>query len=342
MPQPRSTFLLRWINDSGQFLKIRFMVWHMLNKSFGLIVVTLAAMLANIFFMPQVYAACIGGVPVWGTGDTRGSCADKQRLKKEKRVLENEEEEREIEERRQRLNEPPAERSGLVDEIRAAIEGEPSEQVAALDIPWSVHQFRVEFLPYAALGAHPFDEPGMPEQIYPPGGGGFAWEYFVNKNLGFGFLWQELRKEGGRDFDPVMAQQRDGSGDTAVFFPGAVDEMKYSSYMLYASLNLEIAPQWIGVTRFGIGKTIVKVDYSDIDQNQYPFARQTEDVEIDSLSIMGGLGAEYMAQTGTRIGGELRYMSSRNDSSDYTEYFNTGGLQVVLYIQFMIQPLGLL
>lgn len=288
-------------------------------------------------------AACLGSAPIWGTGDTKESCADRQRLRKEERILANEEKERELKNRKERLNEPSnPERTGVIDDLKGILVGDDKPNDQIMDIPFSKHQLRIEFLPYVVLGAHPFDEPGMPEQIYPPGGGGFAWEYFLNRNLGIGFLWQEFRKEGGRDFDPVMATQRDGSGDTVVFFPGAVDEMKYTSYMLYGSFNTELTPQWNSVVRFGIGKTYVTVEYSDINAAEYPFTRQPDNLAIDSLSLMGGIGVERMWSTGTRIGGELRYLSSRNDTEDYTEYFNTGGLQIVLYIQFMLQPLGLL
>lgn len=291
--------------------------------------------------------ACIGGKAVWGTGDDRVSCAKKQLLKKKRRDLEIERAEKELEDERQRINNSGTGSGtgntnvilgGLQDMLKPDKDSPDSPEIK--DIPFSQHQLRVEWMPYVIPGAYHFDEPGMPGNILTLG---VAWEYFLNKNLGVGFLIQQWEKTGARNFDPVMTRQRDGSGDTAVFFPGAVDRMKWTSYTVYATINAPLADNWMTILRLGFGRTQVDIEYSGVNPSDHPYAIQPKDATYtDDASLMGGLAIEKWTQGGTRIGAELRYHNARHNTSDYTEYVNMGSAQVIFYVQFMLKPLGLL
>ena len=313
---------------------------------FRLIGISAVIILFGYLFASPVFGACIGGAAVWGTGDDKASCLQKKKLKKEEQQLKIQKKERELELERQSLqnNQGPGAGTGNTNVILGGLDmlmnGDQQENETAGEVVFSQHQVRIELMPYVVPGAYQFDDPGTPEQIF---FNGAAWEYFLNRNLGFGLSWQRWSKAGGKDFDPVIAAQRDGSGDTAVFFPGAIDRLQYTSYVLYATINAELAPSWMSVLRLGIGQTKVDVEYSDINAAANPYARQPADnTYTDSASLMAGLAIEYIALTGTRIGGEIRYHNARYDTSDYTEYMNLGSTQIVFYMQFMLEPLGLL
>jgi len=196
----------------------------------------------------------------------------------------------------------------------------------------------VELMPFVIPGAYQFDEPGMPEKFFVNGA---AWDYYLNESFGIGLLWQQWAKDGGRGFDPII--HSDTSGDTAVFFPGAIDRIKYTTYMPYITINSPLgSPTWNGVFRLGIGRTQAEIQYKTIDGVKYPGAEQPQDIIIaDQTSVMFDLGVERWTY-GAKIGGALRYINARHDTSDYREYVNLGSAQVVFYVQFMLRPLGLL
>jgi len=296
------------------------------------------------FYSVTIFGACMGGVPVWGTGDDRESCAIKQNLKKEEQQLNIQEKKKELELKRRGIeNSGTGAGTGntnvILGGINDLIGGGNDNVEMAQAMPFSQHQLRIELMPYVIPGAYQFDEPGMPKGY----SFGVAWEYYLNRNLGLGLVMQQWEKSGGRGFDPIMSEQRDGSGDTAVFFPGAIDSLRYTSYIAYASINAAISESWNSILRLGVGRTQIDVKYEDIDYAKHPYAHQPDDnTYTDTASLIAGLAIEHIASTGTRLGGEIRYHNARNDTDDYTEYLNMGSVQVVFYVQFMLTPLGLL
>lgn len=298
-------------------------------------------------FSGVVFGGCMGKIPVWGTGDDKISCREKQRLKKEEQQLKIQRKKQEIAEEKRALNSPNIGSGhgntnvvlGGLNEIFHGTQEQAEYSASSIEI--SQHQVRVEVMPYVIPGAYQFDAPGMPEQFFI---NGLAWEYFVNKNLGFGFLWQEWSKTGSQSFDPVMAGQRDGSGDTAIFFPGDVERISYRSLMPYVTINAQLgSPLWVAVGRVGIGSTQAKVEYKDIDKTANPFAEQPGDATYQSMSsIMFDLAIERWTEGGTRLGFALRYVNARHETPNYLEYVNMSSAQAVFYVQFMLRPLGLL
>jgi hypothetical protein len=292
-------------------------------------------------------AACVGKLPIFGTGDDRRSCAIKAELKKEEKQLEIQEREERIARKKRAINNSGTGAGtgntnvilgGLRDMTGNKLQEEPMETIVLTQ-----HQARVELMPYVIPGAYQFDAPGMPEKVF---FNGAAWEYYVNKNLGFGILWQEWAKRSGRKFDPVMNNHPDASGDyhsTATVFPGGIDRIKYTLYIPYVTVNTQLgSPLWNGVFRCGIGRTQAEIEYNDINYLAYPYATQSEDVtRIDNTAIMFDLAVERWTY-GFKLGGALRYVNARYDTMDYHDYISLSSAQFIIYAQFMIRPLGLL
>jgi hypothetical protein len=314
------------------------------NGTFIIVVfMALACLLSH-----NALAACIGKTPVWGTGDDRISCQDKQQLKRQEQQLKIQKKRQDLANEKQRLRNNQGIASGdgntnvilggLSDIINGTQRNEDADH-ASVEI--SQHQVRVELMPYVIPGAYQFDTPGMPERFFI---NGLAWEYYVNRNLGFGFLWQEWNKTGGQSFDPVMAQQRDGSGDTAIFFPGDVERISYRSLMPYVTINAQLgSPEWVAIGRVGVGPTQAKIEYKSLNTTAHPYADQPADETYqDMASIMFDLAIEKWTEGGTRLGFALRYINARYETTNYLEYVNMSSAQVVFYVQFMLRPLGLL
>lgn len=306
----------------------------------------LFVVLLGMYVVDDARAACIGKLPVFGTGDDRRSCAEKVELKKEEQRLKIEEERQKIAKRRQAVNSGTGAGTGNTNVILGGLQdmmGNKLPEEPAETIVLTQHQARVELMPYVIPGAYQFDQPGMPEKVF---FNGVAWEYYVNKNLGFGILWQEWAKEGGRDFDPVMNNHPDASGDyhsTATVFPGGIDRIKYTLYIPYVTVNTQLgSPLWNGVFRVGIGRTQADIEYNDINHLAYPYATQSEDVtRIDNTAMMFDLAVERWTY-GFKLGGALRYVNARYDTKDYHDYISMSSAQFIIYAQFMIRPLGLL
>ena len=300
-------------------------------------------LLCFVMFLVSVnaHAACIKGSPVWGTGDTRETCKRKVELKQEEKRIEVEKKEREIKRKREALNNNSGIGAGqgntnvVLGGLGDMLSGRNEEKLPDEQIVVTRHQLRVEVMPFVIPGAYQFDDPGMPEKFF---FNGAAWDYYLNESFGIGFLWQQWSKEGGRGFDPVM-----DNAENPVFFPGAIDRIKYTSYMPYITLNSQLgSPLWNGVFRCGIGRTQGEIEYKTIDAVKYPGAEQPEDITIaDQTSIMFDLGVERWTY-GAKIGGALRYINARHDTSNYREYVNLGSAQILFYVQFMLRPLGLL
>jgi hypothetical protein len=295
--------------------------------------------------------ACVGGKAVWGTDDDRVSCARKQQLKAAKKELKIEQEENEIAEARRRLYDskahPGQDRPNVIlGSLAGMLGGEEKENVKS-EIVLTKHQARVEWMPYLIPGAAQFDEPGTPENMFL---NGFAWEYHLNPNLGFGLLFQRYHKSGGKDFDPIVnnlnVAARDATADyqsRPVLFPGAIESVTYTHLFPYVTFNTQIgSPLWHAICRFGIGMTQADIKYKSIDKSKYPYARQPSDVSrSDNGSLLFDIGIERWSAN-VKYGGALRYINARHDAANYNEYFNMSSAQVLIYAQWMIRPLGLL
>lgn len=293
--------------------------------------------------------ACLGKRPVWGTGDDKVSCAAKYRLKQEEEQLAIEEKEKELKHRRRDLTRNEGTGSGtgntnvILGSLKEMITGGDKAAKTIESIRLTRHQVRVELMPYVIPGAAQFDKPGMPEKLF---FNGFGYEYYMNKNLGFGVLWQSWSKTGGMDFDPVTNNVKDKDGqyhDTAVFFPGEINRMKYTMYIPYVTINAELGnPLWNGVFRFGMGRTQVDVEFNQIDHGVYPYAVQPGDKRrVHNTSMMFDMAVERWT-SGFKLGGFMRYISARVQTNNYLEYTNLGSAQIGIYVQFMLEPLGLL
>lgn len=298
----------------------------------------------------NIYGACIGQRPIWGTGETRESCIEKQELKAEAERLKIERKKQKLENERVRLrNNNTGIGSGtgnnnvILSGLEEIIAGKRNDK-KDLDIIISLHQIRVELAAYVIPGAYQFDSPGTPERLFV---NGLAWEYYVNRNLGFGLLWQEWSKKGGRDFDPIKTTQYDESGDafqSTKYFPGLIENISYRSIIPYVSINARLgSPLWVAIGRLGIGPTYASVKYKSINRVENPYAEQPGDqTYTDGASLMFDLAIERWTLGGTRMGMFIRYINARNDTSNYLEYLNMSSAQIGFHVQFMLKPLGIL
>ena len=264
-------------------------------------------------FANNASAACMGIIPVFGTGDTKETC-------KAKKYGDAEEEKPE--------EKPEVKTENNTNVIIGDQSNKKQPDSYNALIP-TIHQIRIELAPYIVPGAYQFDM-GMPERFMP---NGVAYEYYLNTNLAFGFLYQEISKTGSRGFDPV--DYKDASGDThTIAFPGAIDRLQYRLYIPYVSFNAKMAPTWCLGGRIGLGRVEVTAEYNGTDiSGSKKF--------IDNTSLLVDLFFEKW-YSGAKIGGALRYIESKTDTSNYLEYMNMGSAQIVLYVQFTLKTFGVL
>ena len=288
------------------------------------------AFILNVLFVESIAASCIGSIPVFGTGSTKEECKAKSKASDDsqpKKAKEKDKDDKTI-----------YQGTGAGTHNTTVVLGNPSSEKNSPDstesdsgLVLTTHQARIELAPYVMPGAYQFDEPGLPEKMF---FNGFAWEYYLNKTLGFGILYQEWSKSGGRNFDPIS--YRDSSGDShIVAFPGAVKKLKYTLYIPYVTINAKLSPLWCLGGRFGIGHVGVEAEYNEtqISSGNTKYS--------DNASLLFDLFIERWF-SGARVGTALRYVSARTDTDDYLEYMNMGSAQVVMYVQFTLKPLGLL
>jgi hypothetical protein len=304
----------------------------------------------SLLSLNNIHAACLGKSPIWGTADTRESCIEKQELKAEEERLKIERKKQSLENERLRLrNNNSGLGSGtgnnniILSGLEELIAGKRSNK-NNIDIVISKHQLRIELAAYVIPGAYQFDQPGTPERLFI---NGLAWEYYVNRNLGFGLLLQEWSKKGGRSFDPIKTTQYDESGDafqSTKYFPGLIESISYRSIIPYVSINARLgSPLWVAIGRVGIGPTYAAVKYKSVNKTANPYAEQPGDkTYTDGASLMFDLAIERWTLGGTRMGMFIRYINSRNDTSNYLEYLNMSSAQIGFHVQFMLKPLGIL
>lgn len=276
-----------------------------------------------LFLHSHVSASCIGLVPVFGSGDTRETCKAKKNGKVEE----------EPEKIQTQINEGVGSGEKNINVILNDLPSSKSEQKTEADsgLILTTHQARIELAPYIIPGAYQFDSPGLPERIFI---NGLAWEYYLSKTLGFGILWQEWSKTGGRDFDPVS--YRDASGDThTIAFPGAINRLKYRLLIPYVTLNANISPLWCIGGRVGIGHVDVEAEYNE---SEISSGNSRYD---DNTSLLFDLFIERWFR-GARVGGALRYVNARYNTTNYLDYINLGSFQTVIYVQFTLKTLGIL
>jgi len=274
---------------------------------------------------PSAFAKCIGLVPVWGTGDTKETCKSK------KHGIQPEEKPETT-----TNNDGVGSGTHNTNVILGALTGEntkkDADEVASYNaLKPSIHQIRLEMAVYMIPSAYQFDTPGMPERSPLPNG--VAYEYYLNPSLAFGIAYQQLAKSGGRSFDPIS--YADASGDTHVIgYPGALDRLKYTSYIPYVALNAKLAQSWYIGGRFGIGRVEIEAEFNGSD-------RSGSKKYIDNTSMMVDLYVEKWFR-GVRAGAGLRYIMAQNDTADYLEYMNMGSAQVMIHFQWTLETFGLL
>ncbi len=294
------------------------------------IILILFIFAVSAFFSQNLSASCIGSIPVFGTGSTKEDCKKKSQSPAEISPEEDDEIDNEIPPFYQGTGAGTHNTNVILGSQPFVNQSSPSAESDS-GLILTTHQVRIELAPYIMPGAYQFDDPGLPERVFL---NGFSWEYYLNKTLGFGILYQEWSRSGGRDFKPISF--RDSSGDTHdVAFPGAVQRLKYTLYIPYVTINAKLSPLWCLGGRFGIGHVGVEAEYneSQISSGNTKYS--------DNTSLLFDLFLERWF-SGARVGTALRYISARTDTDDYLEYMNMGSAQVVLYVQFTLKPLGLL
>jgi len=261
------------------------------------------------------FAGCIGSVPIVNTNDTWESCKRKSETPPPK------------------TNTGPGSGENNINVFQSPLtssETDKKSDQTAISNVITRHQVRIELAPYVIPGAYQFDDPGMTEKLM---FNGAAWEYYLNKSFAIGFLYQEWAKAGGRDFKTI--QYTDASGDVHnMGNPGAIDRLKYTSYLPYVSVNANLAPRWALGLRFGLGHVGVEAEYKDS-------SGESNKSYEDNTSMLFDMFLQWRWDDAL-IGGNVRYINARNDTDDYLEYMNMGSAQIVIYVQWMLRPLGLL
>jgi len=267
-------------------------------------------------FPASLFADCIGSVPVYGTGSSFSDCSSNN--KKTPPLTTN--------------SGPGAGKSNINVFTAPTTEPETPDELSTSETEKPIvakHQVRLEIAPWIIPGAYQFDTPGMPERLFINGA---AWEYYLNKSLSFGVLWQQFSKTGGRDFKNVS--YTDASGDAhSIAEPGSLDRLKYTAYMPYVAINAHLSPKWILGGRFGVGRVEVEAEYSDSSGMQ----NQSYD---NNTAMLFDMFIEYI-WTDVKLGGNVRYMIANNNTDDYLEYINMGSAQIVFYAQWMLRDLGI-
>lgn len=283
-----------------------------------------------LLFSGSLHAKCIGLVPVWNTGDTEATCRAKQN-RTEPRQPENPAPKKDV----RKINDYNQGPGSGHHNININTDRPPRNPYSEISrrhnyFTPSVHQARLEMSPYIIPNASQFDEPGMPEQLFP--GNGLAWEYWINKSLGAGILLQQFSVSGGRGFDPI--QYTDSSGDVhSIGHPGAVNRLKYNVYIPYVVIDGVLSEEWSMGARLGIGRVSVEAEYNE---SKVGSGNQKYD---DNFSMLIDVYFGYKIR-GFILGSAFRYINARSDTNDYLEYMNLGGVQFVLFAQFMIPSLG--
>ncbi len=145
---------------------------------------------------------------------------------------------------------------------------------------------------------------------------------------------QEWSKSGGKSFDAVTFT--DSSGDVHnIAFPGAINRLKYRHIIPYITINGPISPIYSIGGRIGVGRVDVQAEYDS------GVAHSGNTKFADNAALLVDLFVERHWR-GTVGGVALRYISARNDTSNYNEYINMGSAQVVVYFEFLLETLGLL
>lgn len=279
---------------------------------------------AILLSVSSASAACMGLIPVYGTGSTKEDC------KKKKHGIQEEKPAETIQ------NEGVGSGTHNTNVILGALTGENKSKaendVASYNaLKPSIHQIRMEMAVYMIPSAYQFDTPGMPERAPLPNG--VAYEYYLNPSLAFGILYQKLDKSGGRGFDPISYV--DSSGDTHIIgYPGAIDRLKYTSYIPYVALNARLAQSWYIGGRLGIGRVEIDAEFNGSDKSG-------SKKYIDNTSMLFDLYVEKWFR-GVRAGAGLRYVMAQNDTADYLEYMNMGSAQVMIHFQWTLETFGLL
>lgn len=282
------------------------------------------------FFTFDVSAACIGSVPVWGSKDTKASCAEKQA------GIKTSPPPRQIQ---QPIPAPQSQTPQINQGAGSNVfmngfqtgTSKTKNQTVDSDLILTVHQIRFEIAPYVIPGAYQFDEPGTPANILSPG---LAWEYYFNKTVGVGLLWQEFDKSGGKSFNDITHTYTDPSGDShtaTIAKPGDLSHLKYRVIIPYVSVTGKLAPTWALGGRVGIGRVQVEAEYKNSANIEH----------ADNSALLFDLFLEKW-YSGMRVGGALRYLNARSDTNDYTKYINLGSAQAIIYVQITLKNLGVL
>lgn len=332
-------------------------------KSMHRLVANLLLMAVIMLFANSVNASCVKGKHVPLTSGNQELCDQEEKLDLEKKKQELKEEQEKLDARKQGINNNSGLGSGEknVNVVLGSLLGQTGNAASnsEADMKISKHQFRVELAFYTIPAAQGFDEPQMPEVFMV---NGLAYEWYLNKNFGIGFLWQRYNVTQGKDFDPITVQKEftetvdvvgaDGTTQQAtrtvtrevpVYFPGAINRISYERRLFYVTGNAELfSPVWNGVFRFGTGQSIAHIEYDDIDTSneRYKYAKQPQNVSHNAnQTFYLDLGVERWT-VGVKMGACFRFINAAPDTTDVMEYIGLGGSEFVFYVQLNIPGLG--
>jgi hypothetical protein len=318
---------------------------------------------AVLLFTIPAYAACVKGKHVPLTSGNQDLCDQEEKLNLERKKQELKEQRKELELRKKEAqnNSGTGAGQGNTNVILGNLLGQngAGQQKEVTDFVISKHQFRVELAFYVIPAAYGFDEPRTPSPFMI---NGIAYEWYLNENLGLGFLWQRYTVEGGKDFDPITVQKTftetvevigaDGTKENAtrtitrdvpIYFPGLVERIKYERRFIYVTGNAPLFSQkWNGIFRLGMGQALAQIEYGSIDKSNptYQYASQPDNQDVSSSrSLYLDIGIERWT-VGVKIGGSFRFISASDENKKYLEYVSLGSSEFVFYVQMNIPGLG--
>lgn len=282
-----------------------------------------------ILFASNLSADCIGALAVPGTDDSNESCRSKQQ-----------------ESIKSVTNTPPSQSEGQINQgpgsgnkstnfyVNSPPPSNASEKAESSSrnnlIP-TKHQLRLELAGFIKPDDTRFNRGGIPEGFF-PNGMGLAYEYYWNKTVFTGFLYQKRHVSKGKSFDPIS--YRDASGDVHnIAYPGAMKRMDVTHYIPYIGFNAQIFDRWHMGGRLGVGRVEAHTEY---DESQIKSGGNTYS---QNMSIMYDIFVEYWIR-GVKFGAFYRNVDAEHETSNYLEYVNMGMDEFGISIQITLESFG--
>ena len=329
-----------------------------------------------IFLSGAVYGACLGKRHVIGTSGSTALCVKEVEFKLQKEADIFDAKQRKYEQDLAEANKPPAPKKenvgqqsgneGTIFNLGNLLGDRSATEAAARaknKIPLTKHNISLEWQAYKFPKMTQLDRQ-MPDQFFLPKG--LRYDWYVNKNFGFGVIYELYTLSSTRGFDAITSNQdvretveiinADGTKGTATrevnkdipyLFPGAIKSVEYENLWYYVTFNssLGLSSDWNTVVRFGssmISNATIEYNEVDLSLDENEYATQPEKREISAVMPMFVDIAIERWFEGTRVSAYIRFVEAQNETASYLDFVSMGGTTVGVAVTFGIPALGYL